>query len=48
MRWSVFFGLGLMVWQTSLGALSHPMYRLAVMVAVLVWAANFVRTPRVG
>ena len=44
--WAVFLVLGVLIWMTSAGALTHPAYRLVLMVAVFSWCAYIVRTPK--
>jgi hypothetical protein len=44
--WSVFLGLGALVWLASVGAFTHPVYRLVVILAVLSWGGYVVWTPK--
>jgi hypothetical protein len=44
--WPVFLVLGALLWLTSVGALTHPAYRLLLMLAVLSWCGYIVRTPK--
>jgi hypothetical protein len=44
--WSVFLVLGAFLWLTSAGALTHPAYRLVLMLAVFSWFGYIVRTPK--
>ena len=44
--WSVFLVLGALLWLASVGALTHPAYRLLLMLAVFSWFGYVVRTPK--
>ncbi len=44
--WSVFLLLGVLLWLTSVGALTHPAYRLLLMLAIVSWCAYIVRSPK--
>ena len=44
--WTVTLGLGALLWLATAGSSSHPVYRLALILAILCWAAYVVRDPR--
>jgi hypothetical protein len=44
--WTTFLVLGALLWLSSVGVWSHPAYRLVLMLAIGVWSAEFVRTPK--
>ncbi len=45
--WSMFAAFGLLLWLSSVGVGTHPVYRLVLMVAMLSWAGWFAAAPRV-
>ena len=42
--WAVFAGLGVSLWLPSLGVGIHPLYRSALMLAMLSWCAWYAGT----
>ena len=44
--WSVFLVLGDLIWLASVGAFTHPVYRLVLMLAVLSWGGYVMWTPK--
>jgi hypothetical protein len=45
--WTVFLALGVLIWLSSVGVWSHPVYRLGLMLTLLAWCAEVVRTRKV-
>jgi hypothetical protein len=45
--WTMFLVLGALLWLSSVGVWSHPAYRLVLALAIFVWSAEVVRTPKV-
>ena len=45
--WSTCVAFGLLLWLSSIGVLTHPAYRLGLMVAMFSWFGWFVAAPRV-
>ena len=45
--WTIFLALGVLIWLSSVGGWSHPVNRLVLMLAFLVWCAELVRTRKV-
>jgi hypothetical protein len=45
--WTIFLVLGVLIWLASVGVWSHPVYRLVLMRAFLLWCAELVRTRKV-
>ncbi len=45
--WTTFLVLGVLLWLSSVGIWSHPVYRLVLGLATFVWAAEFIRTRKV-
>ena len=43
--WTMFLVLGALLW--SVGVWSHPVYRLGLMLTILMWCAEVVRTRKV-
>jgi hypothetical protein len=42
--WTTFLVLGALLWLSSVGICSHPVYRLVLGLSIFVWSAEFVRT----
>jgi hypothetical protein len=45
--WTLFLVLGALLWLSSVGVWSHPVYRLGLMLTILVWCAEVVRIRKV-
>ena len=45
--WTTFLVLGILLWLSSVGVWSHPVYRLGLMLTIFVWCAEVVRTRKV-
>ena len=45
--WSTCAAFGVLLWLSSIGVGTHPIYRFILMVAMLCWAGWFVAAPRV-
>ena len=43
--WATISAFGLVLWLSSVGAGTHPAYRLVLMVAMLSWCAWFIAAP---
>jgi hypothetical protein len=44
--WTLFLVFGALLWLTNVGVGTHPVYRLALMLAVFSWCGYVVRTPK--
>ena len=45
--WTTLLIFGALLWLSSVGIVSHPAYRLVLMLAFFVWSAEFARSRKV-